>query len=69
MSTKSQIVPVWFFIGLLLVAYGIIITVAGVQQLFRPASYALAQYHSGLWGGIVLLMVGSFYTVRFWPGK
>ena len=63
--------PVWFFIGILLTIYGVIILVTAVTELFRPpaSSSVLAQYHAGLWMGVLLILIGGFYTLRFWPRK
>jgi len=29
----------------------------------------LAKYHASLWGGIVLILLGGGYTIRFWPRR
>jgi hypothetical protein len=60
--------PVWFFIGVLLTIYGAIILVTSVVDYSNPTTVVLANYHAGLLGGILLLLIGSFYTVWFWPG-
>jgi hypothetical protein len=61
--------PVWFFIGLLLTAYGVIILITSLAEWSTPSAAVLANYHPGVWGGIVLLLVGGFYVYRFWPRK
>ena len=61
--------PVWFFIGLLLTVYGVIILITSLIDLSRPPTAVLAQYHPGIWGGVLLILVGGFYTLHFWPGK
>jgi hypothetical protein len=61
--------PVWFFIGVLLSIYGIVILVTAVSELSSPPATVLAQYHAGIWGGILLILVGGFYTLQFWPRK
>lgn len=67
MNTGQQMLPVWFFIGLLLMIYGIIILIEAVCDWSEPSSVVLARYHAGLWGGVLLLLIGSFYTLWFWP--
>jgi hypothetical protein len=62
-------VPVWFFIGVLLTVYGAIILVTSVADYSHPSTVVLANYHAGLFGGILLLLIGGFYTVWFWPGR
>ncbi len=64
-------IPIWFFIGVLLVAYGTIITGYGIYEFAtgKLADVALNQLHAPLWWGATLLALGIFYTVKFRPGK
>jgi hypothetical protein len=67
MHHRRHMLPVWFFIGVLLTLYGAIILATSLSDWSHPPSVVLAQYHPGVWGGIVLLLIGTFYTVRFRP--
>jgi hypothetical protein len=67
MRERHHMLPVWFFIGLLLSAYGIIILVTSITGWSRPSSAVLSQYHPGVWGGIVLLVIGCIYVLQFRP--
>jgi hypothetical protein len=64
-------ISIWFLIGLLLVAYGILILGAGLYEYFAPPSQppVLAELHAGIWWGLLVLAVGAFYCWRFEPGK
>jgi hypothetical protein len=62
-------VPVWFFIGILLTIYGVIILFTAIEDFNMPTTVVLANYHPAIYGGIILLLVGSFYTFWFWPGR
>jgi hypothetical protein len=64
-------IPIWFFIGVLLVTYGILITGYGVYEAAtgQLADVALKELHAPLWWGGILLVLGLFYTVKFRPGK
>jgi hypothetical protein len=64
-------ISIWFFIGVLLTAYGVLITASGFYELVSPPVHAvvLANLHAGIWWGIVLLAIGLFYTIRFFPRK
>ena len=71
MNTEHQ-VPIWFFIGVTLLIYGVIIAGSGVYGLLDPAveaGIALNWLHAGIWWGAIMAVVGVFYTVRFWPGR
>ena len=69
MRKRQQMLPVWFFIGLLLTIYGVIILIASIVDWSQPSKTILAQYHSGLWEGFVLLVIGSIYLLKFSPRR
>lgn len=64
-------ISIWFFIGVLLTAYGVLITGTGIYELFYPPAHpvVLANLHAGIWWGAVLLGIGLFYAIRFFPKK
>ena len=61
--------PVWFFIGLLLTIYGFIILITALSEWSHPPAVVLSSYHPGVWGGILLLAIGALYTLRFRPRR
>jgi FtsH-binding integral membrane protein len=67
MPERRHMLPVWFFIGVLLTIYGVIILITSIADWSQPSLAVLSQYHPGLWGGIILLLIGSFYTLKFRP--
>ena len=67
--TKGSHLSIWFFVGILLTFYGLIITCAGIYGFFVPAQVHLAQYHADFWWGLILLAIGVFYCYHFAPGK
>lgn len=60
-------ISIWFFIGLLLVIYGVLILGAGLYGLSHPPNVVRADLHAGIWWGALLLILGTVYTVRFRP--
>ncbi len=46
-------ISIWFFIGVLLTAYGVLITASGFYELVSPPAHAvvLANLHAGIWWG------------------
>jgi hypothetical protein len=68
MSHKHML-PVWFFIGVLLFIYGIIILATALSGVSSYSPTVLAEYRPGVWGGILLILIGSFYTFLFRPKK
>ncbi len=64
-------ISIWFFIGVLLTAYGVLITGSGIYDYFSPPAHlvVLANLHAGIWWGAVLLAIGLIYTIKFFPKK
>lgn len=60
---------VWFYIGVILGLYGIMLTLAGVYQWIYPPPTVLAGKHATFWAGCILLLIGGAYTIGFWPKK
>ena len=60
---------VWFYIGVLLLLYGLLLLAAGIYQLSHPPTTVLANYHATLWGGVVLLVLGALYAFIFLPNR
>ena len=66
-------IPIWFFIGVLLTVYGVLIFASGLYGWFNPppkaAQVALWELHADVWWGILLTVVGGVYVTRFRPGR
>jgi hypothetical protein len=64
-------IPIWFFIGLLLLLYGILILGYGVYSVVNPPEHPvkLAYLHADIWWGIVLLVIGLIYGIKYRPSK
>ncbi len=61
---------IWFFIGLLLTAYGILILGTGIVEYGSPpANVVLSNLHAPVWWGAILLLIGLVYLIRFFPRK
>ena len=65
--SKESMLPVWLFIGMLLLVYGVIILVTSLREWSHPPAVVLSQLHPGVWAGIVLILIGGFYILRFRP--
>ncbi len=70
MHDEEQI-PIWFFIGGILLVYGVLILGAGLYALVSPppleTRVALYDLHADVWWGGLMIAAGLFYTLRFWP--
>ena len=47
MRERRHMLPVWFFIGMLLTIYGVIILITSIVDWSQPSQVILAQYHPG----------------------
>jgi hypothetical protein len=71
MSEQKQSISIWLFIGVLLLIYGVLITGAGIYDLYNPPArqVVLAKLHAQIWWGALLVVMGIVYTWLFRPGK
>lgn len=67
----SGFLSIWFFIGILLTAYGLLITATGIYELSVPPDNppVLASLHASIWWGLVLLAIGLVYLIKFFPRR
>lgn len=72
MEHEMQI-PIWFFIGVILAIYGLLIFATGVYHVFVPVpvpeQVKLYGLHADLWWGVLLLVLGLVYVRKYKPGK
>ena len=69
MSEKHHIIPVWFFVGLLLFVYGWMILISGLAEWSHLSDTVLANLHAPVWWGSLLIILGSIYCLMFRPSK
>ena len=65
-----NMISIWFFIGVLVLVYGIIIfgwglVSGGHSATGRPIT--LSELRTDLWMGVFMTLAGAFYTWRFAP--
>jgi hypothetical protein len=68
---REEMISIWFFIGLLLLAYGVLIAGSGIYELFSPPAHpvVMADLHTPIWWGALLLTIGAVYSIRFAPKR
>ena len=61
---------IWFFIGLIMTAYGLIIFAEGIYEFIVPptAPLVMANLHPAVWWGFIMLVVGLVYVIKYRPG-
>jgi hypothetical protein len=62
-------IQIWFFSGILLLTYGVLITGTGIWELSHPLANppVLNDLHAPIWWGAIMTMAGLLYVVRFRP--
>ena len=71
MSENKKPIAIWFFIGLLLTLYGVLILGSGLYDLLAGVrrDTVLANLHIGVWWGALLIAIGLIYVYSFLPSK
>lgn len=67
MSEEHRMIPVWFFVGVILLIYGVLILATGVYELWHPPATVLAKLHPAIWWGAILTVVGGVYVYIHLP--
>ncbi|HEX3570139.1 MAG TPA: hypothetical protein VHU44_04890 [Acidobacteriaceae bacterium] len=65
--STEQALSIWFFVGVLMLACGVIILGEGVYEFWHVGTTVLANLHPAFWWGLLMTLFGTFYTLRFRP--
>lgn len=65
---------IWFFCGILALAYGLVLLFTGIAEFHAPPPNEvllpwLQPLHPTLWWGVVMTVFGGFYTIRYRPHR
>jgi hypothetical protein len=59
-----RMLSIWFFVGLMLTVFGVIVTATGVYFVFRPQNATvLAELNPSLWWGLIMLAAGVLFLL------
>jgi FtsH-binding integral membrane protein len=64
-----RMIPVWFFVGIILLIYGVIILGTGICEFSSPPATVLADKHPAVWWGALLTVIGGIYVYLYMPRK
>jgi hypothetical protein len=69
-----HMIPVWFFVGVILLIYGIIIFCTGISERSSAPLEALKSMphwvqHPAIWWGALLTVIGGIYVYAYMPRK
>ena len=59
--SEHEMKPIWYFVGLILLVSGVLITATGIYELVNPPAVktVLAETHPGIWWGMVMMVFGG----------
>lgn len=61
-EVTKRMIPVWFWIGIMMIVYGVLISGAGIYYLISPPqNYAAKWTNPNLWWGLFMLVVGFVF--------
>jgi hypothetical protein len=71
---ESAELGIWFFCGILMLAYGLVLVFTGISEFHNPPQNEvllpfLQPLHPTLWWGAAMTVFGAFYTIRFRPNR
>ncbi len=69
MSEERRMIPVWFFAGILIFIYGILIFASGLVEWSHPPNTVLANLHAPVWWGGIMIVMGAAFIQLFRPKK
>jgi drug/metabolite transporter (DMT)-like permease len=71
MSEKKEPISIWYFVGILLTIYGVLIAGAGLYDIVAgiQRDTVHAEMHAGVWWGALLLVLGVIYWKFFSPKR
>ena len=70
--SERNLISIWFFIGMLLLLYGLVIFGANIVALFLPDTGSTVKFqdlHFGIWWGLLLIVIGGIYFINFRPWR
>jgi hypothetical protein len=71
-DVETAELSIWFFCGILMLAYGVVLIVTGILEFHNPPPNEillpwLQPLHPTLWWGVVMSIFGGIYTSKYWP--
>jgi len=70
MEEKKEMLSVWFWVGIILLIYGLIVTGAGVYYISNPETVTvLHRLNPSLWWGAIMVLAGILLLLVGRPGK
>ena len=65
-SENKGMRSIWYFVGLIMFAIGLVELAAGIYDLFYPSvkDIKLENLHANIWWGILIMFTGLIYILK-----
>ncbi len=65
-SKEKGMRSIWYFVGLIMFAIGLVELAAGIYDLYYPSAenIKLAHLHANIWWGVLILLTGLIYILK-----
>jgi formate/nitrite transporter FocA (FNT family) len=65
-DNKTEMKSIWYFVGLIMFAIGLIVVAAGIYDLFVPSDgkIVLANLKANIWWGALITITGAIYIYK-----
>lgn len=58
-KTQDKMLDIWFFVGIILITYGVILSLIGIYYIFNPyTNVILGNLNPNLWWGGIMIVSG-----------
>ena len=58
-KTQDKMLDIWFFVGIILIIYGVILSLIGIYYIFNPyTDVILGNLNPNLWWGGIMIISG-----------
>lgn len=64
---SAEPLPIWFFVGLILAVYGLLVLGTGIVG--GPGNTVLASTHPALWWGAIMTVAGGAFILIGWRSR
>ncbi|NVM04759.1 MAG: hypothetical protein HWN67_20735 [Candidatus Helarchaeota archaeon] len=69
MISPKRMIPVWFFVGILITLYGLVIFISGIYWYVHPINIVAGYLHAAIWWGILMTIFGLIFIIKNIPKK
>ena len=63
-NSENQMMDIWFFVGIILATFGVILVLAGIYYVFNPNTELIFGYlNPNLWWGVIMIFSGIIFQL------